>query len=188
MADYNLDSDEMFIFECEDVTLDEKKMVNRKGSVVLTNKNLIWVTKNLFGKVKNIEKYPIKEIKIYDEKAQVTVKEKMGEEPKLLVFFKGFELTFIMESKTKARELANNINKCVTGSEADLLPKRSIPGTAFMAETLKGTVGTFVNAIGKKQKVAEKMSKSCPACGAKVSGIIGSIVKCEYCNTEIKLD
>lgn len=187
MINYNLNPDEAVIVECKDVLLNNGKFVNTRGDLVLTSQNLIWVTKNMFGKVKNLEKYSIANVKVYDNKAQVKAEEKIGTPTKLSIFFVDSQMTFDVAEKKKARDLVNSINKLVTGMEDEIIAKSAIPGTAFVAETLKGTIGTFKNAMGIKAKDPEKVSQECPGCGASLSGIKGQAVKCPYCDSNVTL-
>ena len=170
MINYDLKADEAFVFECEDISLDDGNRRNEKGNLVITSQNLIWAAKNMFGKAKSIYKYPLCDIKVYDGQAQVKLKEKLGELTRLDVFLKNDQLAFRIGEKKKARELANHINRLVTGSNRDLVAKSAVPGAAFVAETLKGTAGTIRNAIGVKPK---QVTQTCAACGAQVSGVKG---------------
>lgn len=169
--------------ECENVRLDNGNLLPNIGSLVLTNQNVIWATKTMFGRTKEIQKYLISSVKIYDNKAQVQIEEKIGESTLLTIHFQYQYIRFSIDEKVKAREFVNNLNKIATGIDNDIIAKHVIPGAAFIGETLKGTVLTFKNAI----KSHKNISQSCNAYGASISGIKGQIVKCPYCNSENKL-
>lgn len=67
MGIYTLDEDEVFIMRASDV------MVGTfgKADLVLTNKNIIQVNKGFFGGEKDAEKYPLAELKVYNDKANI---------------------------------------------------------------------------------------------------------------------
>ncbi len=181
--DYNLQFDEAVLVECEDVSLDDGKLLAVKGNLILTNQNVIWAAKTMFGRIKEIQKYLISSVKVYDNKAQVKIEEKIGEPTRLTIHFQYQSIKFIVNEKVKEREFANSLNKIVVGTNTDIIPKHAIPGVAFIGETLKGTVIAFKNAIG----IQKNTSQSCNTCGASISGIKGQIIKCPYCNSENKL-
>ncbi|MDR3321519.1 MAG: hypothetical protein LBS93_03645 [Synergistaceae bacterium] len=112
---------------------------------------------------------------------------------------------FQVSDKEAEREILKCIkalNKAVTGKSIDdeldeeFSEKQSmaLPGTEYLAETLKETVDTFKSVFGFKvstdgkgesstPRKPEKVAKKCACCGAPISGKKGQIVHCEYCNT-----
>jgi len=74
-------------------------------------------------------------------------------------------------------------------SVALLGPGKAIPGAAYAAETLKGTVDTFKHAFGMKSGSPnpEKGARKCTSCGASISGVIGRVVRCPYCDSDQQL-
>lgn len=187
MDNYHLEPDEAVLTECENTTLEEGKLLNASGTLILTSKNLIWLTKNMFGKTKSVQKYPLTDIKIFNNEAQVKLDEKIGEYFLLSVFFKTAQLRFRLMERKKARELLNNINKLVTGSEDDLVAAEAIPGVEFIANAIKDTASTFMKAFGIKVNQPEPVTAKCGNCGAPISGLSGQVVKCPYCDTNTKL-
>lgn len=187
MIDYDLRSDEAVLVECSDVTLNDGKLFSSAGTLVLTSRNILFATTNMFGKVKNIDRHPLSDVKVYDDKAQVKIDEKLGEPATITIFFKNGQISYTANEKGRAKEFVNQLNKVVTGREDDLVAKSAIPGTAFVAETLKGTIGTFKNAFGIKQKEPEKCALNCPRCGASISGIKGRVTQCPYCDSSVQL-
>lgn len=187
MDNYHLEPDEAVVVECESVTLEEGKLINTSGTLILTSQNLIWLTKGVFGKTKSVQKYPLTEVKIFNNEAQVKLDEKIGEDSLLSVFFKNFQLRFRLMERKKARELFNNIHKLVTGSADDLVSVSAIPGVDFIANTLKETASVFMKSFGIKMNQPEPVTTKCGNCGAPISGLSGQVVKCSYCDTSIKL-
>lgn len=188
MLDYGLESNEVVLVECEKAVPRENNFFNTEGVLVLTNKNILWVTTNFFGKVKDIIKHPLSDIKIYDGKAQVKLEEKFGEEPVLSLYYKNGQISYRMYEKANVKDFVNQLNKTVTGSDEDIVVKGAIPGVAFVGETIKGTADAFKSAFGIKPKKAEQAAIQCTYCGAKISGIKGTVVKCEYCGSSIRIE
>ena len=110
----------------------------------------------------------------------------------------------------------NEINRLVTGEsintdyenelfgffkEFETSAKKSIGkaiiGTKIFAEILKGTVDTVKDVFEVNDKSnndtksennnREYFSGKCSSCGAPISGRIGSLVKCKYCETSVEL-
>lgn len=187
MDNYHLEPDEAVLIECENTTLEEGKLINASGTLVLTSQNLIWLTKGIFGKTKNIQKYPLTDVKIFNNEAQVKLDEKIGEYPLLSIFFKTSQLRFRLMERQKARELFNNVHKLVTGSEKDLVSVGAIPGVEFIANAVKDTASVFLKSFGIIAKQPEPVTTRCENCGAPISGLSDQVVKCPYCDTNTKL-
>ncbi len=68
MSTYKLDENEAVILQANNVF----NGLNRV-TLILTNKNLIQVNKGIFGGDKESEKYPLKDLKIYNGKANVLI-------------------------------------------------------------------------------------------------------------------
>lgn len=187
MADLNyLDSDEVRLIEIAETYKNDTRFMTHKGDLILTNKNVIWVKKNIAGFPKSFEKYPLSELKIYDGKPQVGIVSKFGDYPALTFSFRDYEQSFklILTQKIKAKEIITRINKMITNTASDVVEEKAIPGTAFVAETLKGTINTFKKSFGIKEKEA---ACQCPSCAATIRGIVGQVIECPYCGTSIKL-
>ena len=60
----------------------------------------------------------------------------------------------------------------------------AIPGTEFVAETIKDTITAFKSILWKK---TEKISTVCISCGASITGYKGENIKCNYCDTYQKI-
>jgi hypothetical protein len=196
MEKYNLLPDESIITKIEDVVHEKKR-----GELVLTNHNLVFiVTKGVFKTTYITQRYPVNQIKVYDGKAQVIC----DKEANIEVFFydgqKVFKVNPIEGSfsgkkeRNAAQLFADYINNLLTGAPIEHITaknktnNKAIPGTAFVAETLKGTIDTFKDAFNKqpiKQEV--RIALSCMSCGAQITGIQGQVVRCQYCNSDQQL-
>lgn len=196
MGSYSLQPDEVVIMKVDQVIHKKSMFSLVSGEIMLTNLYLVWNTKNLIGKAKNIQQYPLHSIKVFNGKAQVKSEKKIGENPRLIIFFKNGQATFefINKSEDEVKKMANSINHTVTGSTENIYELRnsSIPGVGKAAEVLKGTVDVFMDAFGVKQNkqnetIDEKVAKKCSSCSAPISGIKGQVVHCDYCDTEQQL-
>lgn len=188
MLDYGLRSNEAVLVECTGVMPNDHKLFSSNGTLVLTSQNILFVTTTVFGKVKDIDKHPLSDVKVYDDTAQVKLEEKFGESPILNIYLKDGQLSYTMYEKGKAKEFVNQLNKAVTGRDVEIVNKSAIPGAAFVGETLKGTANAFKSALGIKPKEPEKVAMPCTSCGATISGIKGTVIKCEYCGSSVKLE
>ena len=90
--------------------------------------------------------------------------------------------------KKECEQFASKINELVTGEKIEYSSSdnKALPGTEFIAGTLKGTIDTF-KGVFSTPAVEERVAQACPSCTASMSGVKGSVVKCPYCNTEITL-
>lgn len=149
MIDYGLRPNERLIYECPDIVADKGKFRKEKGTLILTDQALIWFIKGAFERVKDTERYPLLDIKVFDNKAQITLKEERGSTPKIIVYFSKIQIAFEISDRAKAIDMANKINRVVTGTNQDLFVKRYLPGTEFIAETLKGTATKFMSVFNK---------------------------------------
>ncbi len=175
MVDYNLDSDEVVIVECEDIQSDSRE----RGNLVLTNKNIIWASKNIFGKIKQITKRNINDIKIYEGRAQAKL-----ENGKLLIYFKNEQFAYYIYSRSKGKEIVNNINKILLDVNLNVDSRKALPGTEAIAGTIKSTLNVFKESLGKNKMI----SKKCESCGASLSGKKGETDKCPYCDSYITFE
>ena len=66
MSDYNLYPNEAILLKSQDVF-----QGMRKGDLVLTNLAILWAEKTLFGKIKNVNRIPFNQVKMYNENPQV---------------------------------------------------------------------------------------------------------------------
>ena len=189
MEKYNLLPDESILLKSENVYLG-----NKVGELVLTNYNLMHIITKGVVKTKYITQvYAINEIKHYDGKAQVA----LGKSNTLDIYFVNGQVSFKFCSddffsgkkmKKDCELFASKINELVTGEKVEFGSgdNRALPGTEFIAGTLKGTIDTF-KGVFSTPVVEEKVAKPCPSCTASMSGTKGSVVKCQYCSTELTL-
>jgi hypothetical protein len=168
-------------------------MASYTDELILTNLNLVLISKGAFGNIKNVQKFPLHQIKIFDGKAQAVLSEPNYGMPQLDVYFLNGQESFCFGSFSQKDviQFVNNINKLLTGNENEVASK-TIPGTEYIAEAIKGTVDVFKDALGIHPKTPtsqapEKIAGKCNSCGAPIFGTVGQVVRCQYCNADQQL-
>ena len=189
MVNLNLQSNESVILQKEGV-LCGGVMSAYTNELYLTNINFILVRRGMFGSVKGIEKYPLRQIKIVNNQAQAI----MGSNPvngskQLQVYMQNGQIAFEFQSgeKKAIQSFIEGINKALGCTPPDSAANSSaLPGTQKVAETLRDTIGTFKGALGIKGKSAqqENVTIKCIGCRAPLSGVKGQQIKCTYCDTK----
>lgn len=165
-----------------------------------------------------IDVIPLRLIKTTGERAQVLLNTQSdSDRPTMDIYFvNGGQLSLytVVDSWSEKRAHAleekkllpwvSAINQAVTGTaipEAEITRsdaakyERALPGSRFVAETLKDTVGTISDAFGVKFGAAsknadtppQKVSTHCSGCGAPIHGLVGSVITCTYCDTQNQL-
>jgi hypothetical protein len=192
---YNLQPNEAVIMKSERVQCGGLLSAST-DELLLTNLNIVLVNKGFLGNTKNVQHFPLDQIKLFNGKAQVMVSTQ--QKRKLEVYFWYGHESFTFVKKKEAKLWAENISKLLkaaaqqsqsadtqAGKKVDTGDvDRTIPGTGFIAETLKDTADTFKGVLGIK---AKKVAVKCSSCGSAISGTKGEVVRCQYCDTDQKL-
>ena len=186
MNNYDLQFDEVLIHEGRYTVETSDRKGKGPQDIAITNKNIIILVKGLFGGVKEIRKYPISSVKQFDGKAALRFDEKILEGGTLTISLTNCEMrfSFSQENKKYGRDIANTINKLVTGSEENIV-QSAVPGMDIIADTLKGTLDVFKKSFSTP---AGKKSIVCPGCNADIVGTVGSVISCQYCGKQIHID
>lgn len=185
MSAYDLEFDEVVIVEIENVKWEEGPSFQKKGSIVLTNKHIIWCRKGFFGGIKELEKTSVNEVKLYENRVQAKAEKVVNTNAiQLKIYYVDHDVTYRTTEKKKAKDFVKELNKVVTGEDPtvqDIFTSQILPNAEVVAESLKETFNVFVNAFGTQ------VTGSCSSCGASISGIKGQTVNCPYCNGSTKL-
>lgn len=181
MNQYNLRSDEVVIIKHNRIARGGI-MASYSDELILTNLHLILISKSIFGKVKNTSRFPVDEIKVFNGKAQTILGKRANGTPQLEVYFTNGQEFFGFESKKVVKDWIKAINQLVSGQDAAIggFDDRTIPGTEFIASSIKDTLNTVKGVFGKQPV---KVSQECKSCGAPISGFEGQFVRCQYCET-----
>jgi hypothetical protein len=192
-TEYKLLPNEAIIMKHEKI-LHGGVIASFSDELILTNHNLVLISKGVFGKVKNIQVFPVNQIKVFNDQAQVIMSKAKGGHPQIEVYFLDGHETFGFESKRDAKNWLKKINQLVIGEdvEVEVFAKTAIPGTEVIADAFGGTIAVFKDKFGFKSKKAstkstEKIAKKCNSCGAMVSGKKGQVARCSYCDADQQL-
>ncbi|MFT4288553.1 hypothetical protein [Nocardioides sp.] len=192
MAKYRLQPDEVVILTADHVQRGDSRLPVYTDELILTNLHLIWVGKGILGNAKGIAYFPLSSIKVFEDTAQARLGQAPNRVPQLEVYFQSDEETFRFQagSKREIGEWVSAINRVVTGN--DVSPGRStrgaLPGTEAVAESLRDTFNQFKAAFGGGRSApppsgSTKVSTKCSSCGAPISGVRGTTVVCQYCDS-----
>ena len=186
---YKLQPNEVMIMKFENV-----RHGNASGELVLTNQNLIHVAcKGIFRTTYIAQKYPIKNIKVFEGRAQIFLGKAGNMDIYLIngqqsfIFWNNESLFSEKKAEKEAEKWASAINKLLTGDEADmnLSSKKGIPEIEILADAVGETFGALKNALGICKKAppapTEVIAKKCESCGASISGRKGKSARCAYC-------
>ena len=183
--EFKLHPDETVILSTEKVGYGEGISINRHD-LILTNQALYHLTKDLFGKTKEVTRIPLQDINMASGKPQV-VKGKIDSVSASLDVYlpygiEKFKFTF----GTDVDEWVDSMIETITGEK---VPRKTgfeeIEGMMEFAENVSGTVKGLKKAFGIKS--TEKVTCKCASCGASLSGIEDEVVVCPYCGTHIKM-
>lgn len=175
MAVYVLDNDEAVILQASGVYTDSNASVD----LVLTNKNLIEVTKGFFGGDKGAIKYPLSELKLLNGKANVLVGKSRNGSKRMELYFSTRELYYRFNTPFAINKWVSAIMKAHKDRMAYIEKSQKQPKTSLL-DSVKGTLDKMIPV-----KEAVKKSCKCSKCGADLSGIKGEQVTCSYCNNTI---
>lgn len=134
----------MYNFQPNESIIMKQKMLF-SDELILTNLHIVLVgSKGVFVQTKVIHTFPLSQIKVFNGQAQVFL-EKTGSGYQLDVYFFNGQERFQFKDRKEALKWNANINKMITGNEVeiDTSPNMALPGTDYIAETLKETLDTF---------------------------------------------
>ncbi len=194
---YTLQPNEAVVLKGERVQRGNGLLSAFTDELVLTSQHLIWVNKGMLGNVKRVEYFPLALVKVFNDQAQALLAKGGNGTPQLEVFFQNGEEVFKFQSggKREVVKWVDAINRVVTGNGPAVgsSARMALPGTGAVAETLRDTFSQFKTSFGGGAKGSSaqaqpvRVSSKCFGCGASISGIGGTVAKCQYCDSESKL-
>ena len=155
--------------------------LSKKNELILTNQRIILIRKNVFGKTKDVVSFPLSEIVISNQQAQVMPGKKDIVTPTLDVYFRSGMESFIFTWEDEVKEWADCINTMLTGQPARFKTGDWMEEIEEFAESFAGAAEKVRKAFGIKS--TEQVSCSCPSCGASLTGMKGETVRCGYCGS-----
>lgn len=195
MVNYNLEPNESILIQSTSVLCEGGGLLTAyTDDLILTNMNIIHVSKGVFGNTKRVQKYPLNHVKIINGEAQAIMGKSTNGIPNLQVYFVNGQVAFKFQSSGKKEigKYVNEISKVLIGKESSrnsVANQFAIPGAEIVAETLKDTIGVFKGTFGikSKSKAADepvKATKKCIGCMSPLTGTKGLSIRCSYCDTD----
>ena len=199
MVGYEFGQDETVVLRTREVRVEgdaPRFRPTATGELMLTNKNIVFPRKSMFGKVKSYRVWPLSGIRVVDGVPQCRLDSSEFMAHKLEISFQDELVSFAFESleaKREVRSWVNQISVLLVGREASEENLRATGVGAFtdvdsVAETFGTVLGSFGNAFARRRaKEAPVVSARCPSCNASVKGRRGSTVTCPYCESHITI-
>jgi hypothetical protein len=198
MAKYFLQADEGILLKGNRITHGNQTWYT--DEIMLTNLNLIWTKIGVYGFPKKLHVFPLSQIKILNERAEVRLGESSyNGSPRLEIsFMDGKEETFgfslsAEEAKKEIIKWIKAINKAVTGNDLEFESEQELINTDTSFIGVLGNMGnqikeTFVGASRPKNKndtgQTERVVGKCKFCSAPLSGLKGQVIHCSYCDSD----
>ena len=196
---YHLQPDEWVVRKLDTGVWDGARVVmrNTQLELILTSRNLIVVSLSMQRKPKGSHSFPLEHIRVVGGRPQVFA---TGTYPMnvLEVHFHDGQQSFRFNSKDELRDWVDDIHKLTTGRADELgtATDFSSSGARTSGEPWKQTVDMFKASFGFPPKddkrpvavaVPERTARKCTSCSAPISGIVGRVVRCEYCQSDQQL-
>lgn len=152
------------------------------NELILTNKNLILLRKNMFGQTEDTLYFPLSKILMANGRPQVKKSNPSHMDYALDVYFETGMESFRFEWESDIDEWVENIVSVVTGvpvqKKSDL---EMMQDALAFAESMTDSVEKIQSVFGIKS--TRQVSCKCPSCGASLSGTKGETIQCPYCGT-----
>lgn len=195
MDKYNLRQNEAIIMTATNVCYVNTNRRIMEDELVLTNRRIIHISKSLFGRKTGEQSILLGDIQVTGNAPAVACVSQNGYRTCLQICMKnGVIHTFSLYTAQNVVDWINAIFRAITGHPSDIVyePETGLKG--FWNE-LKDELTGEVSGIKKRTKddlsigvFAENAGKNntmrCISCRAPLSGTIGDIVICEYCDTK----
>lgn len=189
IREYKLLPNESIIMK-QDRIMTGGKLSNFTDELILTNLNIVIISKGVFGNFKSMEIVPLSRIKIFGDKAQILLSKTGTGFSQIEIYHQKGSEKFGFQSKRIARHWMEIIGKVVNDEHVEIgsVPEPEIPGFGVVADTLGATFGKLKETFGlkdnqKQEETSESFTNKCKFCGAPLRSKIG-INRCEYCDSE----
>ena len=195
MGGYQFGPNEKVVLRAQDVKIDgDSSLFLSSAELILTNQNIVFPRKGLFGKVKSYHTWPLSSIRMVAGVPQCRLDSSEFMTHKLEISFNSELVSFefgSLEAKGEVRQWVNEICVLLTGVQAPEENLRSTGAGAFsdgdaVAQTFGSIFGSFESAFNQKMAEAEPdVACRCPSCNASLKGKRGTTVTCPYCETNV---
>lgn len=189
---FNLASDESIIIK--EINVADGGLISPyTDELILTNRNIIHIDKGVFGNIKTVHYYPLKDIKKYNNNAQVILTKLSNGEHIMEIYFQNELLKFRFQynNKKTIKKWINMINETL----------------GFQPLETEDGINVAINEVGKQfNSVSDSIRKvflsknsinhnevdkecsiingKCISCSAPLTGKKGTTIKCRYCDTK----
>ena len=179
----NLGADEAVVLRIENVGYGSTFPIPVNNStLILTNKNLILLKKNLFGQISDTIRFPLSDIKVVNGQPQVRKGQLDIVTHTLEVYFNTGMESFRFEWESDIDKWVAHIVSQITGVPVKEKTEEDMIAEALqMAESLEAPIEKMRDIFGIKS--TKIVSCKCPSCGAALTGLKGETAQCPYCGT-----
>ncbi|MBC3899505.1 hypothetical protein GH811_07730 [Acetobacterium malicum] len=102
MVNYNLESNEAILIQSTGVLCEGGGIMTAyTDELILSNINIIHISKGIFGNAKGVKKYPLSQVKIINGEAQAIMGKSSNGMPDLQIYFVNGQLAFQFQSSGK---------------------------------------------------------------------------------------
>lgn len=169
---YELLPNEYVVLKEESVIYSENTPVFGSNELILTNINLRYITKKIFGKIDNIRTFPLNTIRFYNGQPQVSSQKESGTYY-LKIAFSGKEEEFGFYDKKLTAKWVETIYKLAIDNA---MHQNQAPVKEVYREV-------YVQPMQTNQQPVN-VATNCDSCGAPLSGVAGQLVTCSYCGSK----
>lgn len=195
MGKYNLEPNESLLIQSTSVLCEGSRLMPvYTDELILTNLNIIHISKGIIGNIKRVQKYPLNQVKIINGEAQAIMGKSSNGMPELQIYFVNGQVAFKFQilGKKEIVKYVNEISKVLIGNDSSRNSAANpfaIPGAGLVAETLKDTIGVFKGTFGIKSKSKDadepvRVTKKCIGCMSHLTGTKSQSIRCRYCDTD----
>ncbi len=181
-SEFNLKPEEAVILSAEKVAYGNGPF-NGNNDLILTNQAIIFIKKDLFGKVKEVTRHPLSDICMSAGKPQAVKNQTDAVSASFDVYLtygvEKFKFTFGSE----VDEWVASVTETITGEKVQR--KNEFEDLINFADTVSGSVNSLRKAFGIKS--TEQGACKCSSCGASLSGTEDEVVICPFCGTHNKI-
>ena len=192
MADeLNLNPDEAVILSADEIGYGSGPFGGGKNELILTNQALLLKVKGMFGKTKEVRRFPLSGIRVVNGEVQAKLGKKDIVTPSLDVYFDSGTERFFFTWEDDVKTWISHISSVITGAP---VPQKGEFDDLFadmakfsaVADSVTGSIKKVKGAFGIKS--TEQIALHCPGCGASLSGTEGEVGKCPYCGSFVKFE
>ena len=189
MSGLNFLTDEAVIRKQEEVMTPGFFKV-RTNELILTNKAILYVKKLPFGKIKEVERHPLSDVRVVNGEVQARLGKPSNVSVSLDVYFTYGQESWEMIWEKDVKSWIAEITGVITGVHVEKKDDEFAWVGDVMAnmgavteglDSLAGGLNNVRRAMGMKS--TEEASCKCSACGASINGTRGESVQCPYCGT-----